>query len=224
MKIRLGEFFLDKLIIDRTKLAAVDAFQATDTLRAVGFLVYFDIDRTILPAFVAQGALILIRDHSEEANPVEQGKDRTKRTRGPAEWAFAHNHPNQKQDQNRKFPGEQETKLSSDIWADGRQRNSGFKGASRTDPFAEPCLTESKLIHDKKRQEHDKHRENDVLHVSQIFRDPEFLGFDFIQKLLEKSKRAEPPARHPAHQAADGTEKTDHVEPELILGDREVEF
>lgn len=121
LKIRFREFFLDEFIIDRAELAAVDAFQAADTFRAVGSLIHFDIDRAVLPTFVAQRAFVLKRDHLEEANLVEQGKDRPEWTCGPAERAFAYDHPDQKQDQNREFPGEQETELAPDVRADGCQ-------------------------------------------------------------------------------------------------------
>lgn len=205
LKIWFWEFFLDELVVDGAEFAAVDAFQAADTFRAVGPLINFDIDRAVLPAFVAQCAFIIKRDHLEKADLVEQGIDCPERTGGPAERAFAHDHPDYEKDQNREFPGEQEAELPPDIRADSSQREAGFQGACRTDPFAKPRLAKSELIHDKKRQKNDKHHKDDVFHVCQRSGDAEFLGFDFVQKLLEKSERAEPSARHPAHQAADRT-------------------
>jgi len=53
LKIWIWEFFLDELIADSAEFAAVDAFQAADTFRAVGPLINLDIHWAILPAFVA---------------------------------------------------------------------------------------------------------------------------------------------------------------------------
>lgn len=104
LKIWIWEFFLDELVVDGAEFAAVDAFEAADAFRAVGPFVNFDIDRAVLPAFVAQCAFIVKRDHLEKADLVEQGIDRPKRTCGPAERTFARDHPYDEKDQNRDFP------------------------------------------------------------------------------------------------------------------------
>lgn len=151
LKIWFRELFLNELVIDSPKLAAINAFQTADTFRAVGPLINFDVDRAILPAFVAKGAFILKGDQPEKADLVEQSKDRSQRTCCPAEGTFAHYHPDNEQDKNRGFPGEQEAQLTSDICADGRQRKTSFQGSGRANPFAKPGLAKPELIHDKQR-------------------------------------------------------------------------
>jgi len=220
LKIRFWEFFLDELVIDRAEFAAVDALQAADTFRAVGPLINFDIHRAILPAFVAQCAFILERDHLEETDLVEKGKDRAQRTCGPAKRPLAHNHPDDEQDQERDFPGKQESELPPNIWTYSSQRKSRFQGAGRADPFTEPCLAEAELIHDKKWKKDDKHHKDNVFHICQEFGDVEFLRFDLVQQLLEESERAEPAARHPAYQAANSAQKSYHIQSKLVLRDR----
>ena len=71
MKIRIWEFFLDELIADSAELAAVDAFQAAHTFRAVGPLINLDVYWAVLPAFVAKCAFILERDQLEETDLIE---------------------------------------------------------------------------------------------------------------------------------------------------------
>ena len=146
-----GEFFFDEFVFDGPEFAAVDAFQAANAFRAVGSLIDFDIHRAVFQAFVAQRAFVFVSDHPEKADLVEQSKDRTKRAGGPAERPFADDHPDDKQDQNPHFPGKQEPELPPDIRTDGRQRKARLQCPRRAYPFAEPCLPEPELIHDKKR-------------------------------------------------------------------------
>lgn len=71
LEVGFGDFFPDELVADSTEFAAVDAFEAAHTFRAVWALVYFDVHRAIFPAFVAKGAFLIVHDHSEKADFVE---------------------------------------------------------------------------------------------------------------------------------------------------------
>ena len=192
--------------------AGTDAHAALDALAVAHFR---NVHGAGFDAGVAVGAKGLIHADAEEGDRVKEGIDGAQGAQEAAEGAEAHDAQNCNQREQQHLPGEEGAGHSAQEFVFEGERQTGFEGARGADEFAEAGREFPK------RNQDDEDGEKDVFQVGEDAGGAALANLrrgELVQKLLQKTHRAEKTADKAAQEEAHQKKRPQNIVGEAVAG------
>jgi len=157
----------EKRIAKRSVLANIETAKTADTIWAIGVRRGVNFHRTYPLAGRTPSAALIIHRHLEKAGPVKQTPQAAQRTCCPAKGPVDKKHQDKKKKEDSQLPAKHKPELGPNIRIEKNQWQTSLESSSRANPLAKPGLPQAKFVNNKKRQQDDKYKQDQVTKISE---------------------------------------------------------